>query len=73
MCLCLNEQYATVTSIGGWHVALDGLLIGDQTTSIDQQLASTGIPQHSGHMVLGERERERALLEDPILHVRLQS
>ena len=67
----MNEQYATVTSIEGWHVALDGLLIGDQTTSIDQQLASTGIPQHSGHMVLGERER--ALLEDPILHVRLQS
>ena len=33
---------------------VDGFLIGDQTMSIDQQLASAGIPHHSGHMVLGE-------------------
>ena len=31
MCLCANEWYATGTSTEGWHVALDSLLIGDQT------------------------------------------
>ena len=54
MCLCANEWYATGTSTEGWHVALDSLLIGDQTMLIDQQLASTAIPQHAGHMVFGE-------------------
>ena len=48
-----NEWYATGTSTEGWHVALDSLLIGDQTMLIDQQLASTAIPQHAGHMVFG--------------------
>ena len=51
MCLCANEWYATGTP-EGWHVALDGLLICDQTMLIDQQLAS--IPQHSGYMFFGE-------------------
>ena len=54
MCLCANEWYATGTSTEGWHVALDSLLIGDQTMLIDQQLASTAIAQHAGHMVFGE-------------------
>ena len=42
------------TSTEGWHVALDSLLIGDQSMLIDQQLASTCIPQHLGYMVFGE-------------------
>ena len=54
MCLCANEWYATGTSTEGWHVVFDSLLIGDQTMLIDQQLASTAIPQHAGHMVFGE-------------------
>ena len=51
--LCANEWYATGTSTEGWHVVFDSLLIGDQTMLIDQQLASTAIPQHAGHMVFG--------------------
>ena len=52
--LCANEWYAPGTCTEGWHVALDSLLIGDQSMLIDQQLASTDIPQRLGYMVFGE-------------------